>query len=580
MLHLRLFAALPFVMGVLVGMEAPAAAQVKTAAELVKAVNEGQANATVTIAAGTFELTAPLTPKPGMKLKGAGAGNTIIKNAAAWAPGNAGLQSDEGATRTAIQCKSYLINLGENAMDVGIADLTLTGPQMHGAICGFNVTRLEVSGLEIKTFLWAGVRTYGLNDSKIHDNSFFDAGNKSMITTGSSGGQLFLTYTKNSEITNNRFARSQGNDSYGIKGREGRNLHIFSNSIATDFAIEFPFENDHFVEIDHNYIGGTVSIPKYGGGNFPAGGYSFHVHHNYFKSSYSFEYHRNGVEIDHNLFDFSKQADGGNLISGFDSSVATGGTKMHDNLIHIPGRGLYWNEGVYNTFAFYNNHVIAETTVTPRTEGLFDFRPERNGGVTDWKTIVIRDNVFELNGTSRPLMRNAASYAAVIENNTFTNVKDVASYANPSTGKPKGPTAPLMFKLGAYEEWTVNQWVLSKSSDAPIGGAGGNGGIGGNAGAGGTTANTGGSGGLSQGGSGVTNQGGMAGSPNQGGADARHGASGGNAGADEDKSSGSCSVAHTRSRQSAQPWFLCAGLAFAVMARNRRRVRPKTHPFS
>ncbi len=449
-------------------------AAVNTVNELVDAVNNGAANDTVQIAAGTFELTAPLRPKPGMKIVGAGAGKTIVKNASSWAPGNAGLDSDEGAQLSGIRCDSYLVSLPEKTTDLSISDLTLTGPQMHGAICGILPNGLQLARLEFRQFLWSGVRAFILENAHIHDNVFIDAGGKSGVTTGSSGGGLFLTYVSKTEINNNRFSVTPGRpgDYYGIKGREARNVRIHHNTIATDFAIEFPFEGDWLVDVEYNYLGGTISVPKYGGGPIPDGGYTFHVHHNAFTTSYAFEYQRNGVEIDHNLFDFKTDADYGNLISSFDSVPAEpGGTKMHNNRISNPGRGIFWNEGVYNSFLFYNNHVIGRTTVTPRTEGLFDFRSDRMGGVAKWNSIQIRDNIIELEGTARPLMRNADSYAAAIENNTFKNISDTASYANASKDRPRGLLAPLCFRLGADDEWAVDEWKLLKNPPQGICGA-------------------------------------------------------------------------------------------------------------
>ncbi len=438
-------------------------AEVTTAAELVDAVTNGAPGDIVELAPGTYEIDEPLRPPPGMQIQGAGVGLTILQNAPGWAPGTAGLDQDEGATAGAIDCDNYLFDLGSDSVDVVISDMTLTGPLLHGGICGFGMSGLELARLEFTTFLWAGLRAFIMEGALIHDNQFFDAGGKSNITSGSSGGALFLTYTSSSEIYDNHFARSEGNDGYGVKGREARSVRIHHNTIATNFAIELPFENDHFVEIDHNYLGGAISIPKFGGGGFPKGGYTFHVHHNYFVTSYALEYQRNGIEIDHNLFDFSTDADGGNLISSFDSVPAVGGTKMHDNLISNPGRGLYWNEGVYDDFAFYNDHVRGTTTVTPRTEGLFEFRPERDGTATDWDSIVLRDNIIELTGTFRPLMRNAQSYAADIENNTLVGVSDDDAYANPDSGQPRGPLEPLCMRLGAHEEWTVDGWTVSKT---------------------------------------------------------------------------------------------------------------------
>ncbi len=502
----------------------PASAAVTSAAELVDAVNSGAAGATIDIAAGTFELTAPLHPKVGMKLKGAGMGKTILRNAASWAPGNAGLDGDGGATRSSIDCSKYLFDLGEGTTDLVISDLTLSGPTLHGAICGVTPNNLELTRIEFKTFLWAGLRTFIMTGAKIHDNVFFDAGNKANVTSGSSGGALYLTYADGIDISGNRFGRSAGIDGYGIKGRELRNAHIHGNTIDTDFSIELPFEGDHTVEIDHNYLAGTISIPKWGGGPVPKGGYTFHVHHNYLKSTYSFEYQRNGVEIDSNLFDFRVEQDYGNLISSFDSvTAAPGGTKMHDNLIRNPGRGLYWNEGVYNNFAFYNNHVKGDTTVTPRTDGLFEFRPARNGDSTNWSTIVIRDNIIELTGTQRPLMRNDEGHSAVVENNLFTGVSDASAYGNADTGKPRGPLTPLCFRVGVQDEWTIDGFTFSKTPSPVPGGACGPG-AGTGTSQGGVGQGAVGQGASSQGGVGGNAQGGTSQGPGPG-------STGGNAGA-------------------------------------------------
>lgn len=444
---------------------------VATVAELQAAVAQAAPGDTVRLAAGTFALPQALSLPSGVSLRGAGIGKTILTNASSFSPGNVGLDNDEGANVDGVDCSKYLINLGRDTANFVLSQMTLTGPTVHGGVCGVALKNVELSNLEFKSFLWAGARLFVVEGLKATDNSFFDAGGKSNVTSGSSGGALFLTYFSKAEIANNRFGRSVGNDGYGVKGRQARNVRIHHNTIDVFFSVELPFEDDQFVEIDHNFLGGAVSIPKYAGGTVPEGGYTFHVHHNYFNTPYSFEFQRNGIEIDHNLFDFSTTDDGGNLISGFDAVPAPGGLKMHDNLIRNPGLGIYWNEGVYNNFAFYNNHVRGQTTITPRTEGLFDFRSERDGTKTDFSTISIRDNIFELTGTQRPLMRNSASYAAQISNNTLTGISDAGSYANPDTGNPRGPTEPLCFRLGAYQSLTINDWTLSTSPNpVPNGG--------------------------------------------------------------------------------------------------------------
>ena len=56
---------------------------------------------------------------------------------------------------------------------------------------------------------------------------------------------------------------------------------------------------------------------------------------------------RNGVEIDHNLFDFDATQDGSNLISSFGNVAATGPTSFHNNLVSNPGRGVIWLNEAY-----------------------------------------------------------------------------------------------------------------------------------------------------------------------------------------------------------------------------------------
>ena len=112
------------------------------------------------------------------------------------------------------------------------------------------------------------------------------------------------------EIHDNRFVRTQtgpAEEFYGIKVRQGKRCRVHHNTIEANFSMEFPFENDEDVEIDHNVCHGTISIPKYAGGVVPKSGRTFHIHHNWMKDSYSIEFVRNGVEIDHNLFDFDAQ---------------------------------------------------------------------------------------------------------------------------------------------------------------------------------------------------------------------------------------------------------------------------------
>jgi nitrous oxidase accessory protein len=173
-------------------------------------------------------------------------------------------------------------------------------------------------------------------------------------------------------------------------------------------------------------------------------------------AGYSIEFVRNGVEIDHNLFDFDSQKDGGNLISGFGKAAADGPAFFHNNLVKNPGRGVIWINEPYNQFTIRNNHIVATTTPTPRTEGLFGFNRE-----CDFSTFQIVNNIIECRGTARPLLRQKESYGAVIRNNRLTNVTDHQEYKNEQTGEVVGLESPLEFKCGMHEEMMVKGWNAS-----------------------------------------------------------------------------------------------------------------------
>jgi len=66
-----------------------------TAAKLVAAVRDAAEGQTIEIGPGTFELAAPLQPKPGMTLRGAGMGKTILTHVAGWKPSTKTLPDPE-----------------------------------------------------------------------------------------------------------------------------------------------------------------------------------------------------------------------------------------------------------------------------------------------------------------------------------------------------------------------------------------------------------------------------------------------------------------------------------------------------
>jgi nitrous oxidase accessory protein len=274
---------------------------------------------------------------------------------------------------------------------------------------------------------------------------------------GITGGGIFCIWTQDCEIWNNRFleTRTAPHERYfGIKGRQGKRLNIHHNTIEVNFSIEFPFEADEDIEIAHNDLHGTVSIPKHGGGAVPASGRTFYLHHNLFRDSYSIEFVRNGVEIAHNLFDFDPAKDHGNLISGFGKAPASGPASFHHNLVRNPGRGVIWLNEPFDHLDIHHNHIRCAATKTPRTEGLFGFN-----AACDFKTLRIVDNIIECEGTPRPLLRNDESGAATIANNRLLNVADTARYENAPEQGPQGPGGPLRFECGVNGECSVEGWA-------------------------------------------------------------------------------------------------------------------------
>ena len=440
---------------------------VRTTEQLIAAINSANEGDTIELAAGRFELDQTFEMRAQMTLKGAGVDKTILANSPTWKPATTTLPDPEMKLE-GLDTDAYLIRIARDTEGVTISDLTLSGPQLHGAIFAWFHTGLHLHHVRIRDTLWSGLRTFGMKKAKIHDCEFIDAGGRwnrgePGLKEGITGGGIFACWMADCEIFDNRFVRttqSPEREFYGIKVRQGVRCHIHHNTIETNFSMEFPFENDEDNELDHNVCHGTISIPKYAGGAVPKSGKTFHIHHNYFKDSYSIEFVRNGVEIDHNLFDFDTSKDHGNLISGFGSAAAKGPATFHNNLVSNPGRGVVWINEVFDHFEARNNHIVCRTTVTPRMDGLFGFNSQ-----CDFSTILIKDNLIECEGLARPLFRNPESYSAVVENNKFVNVADVSKLKNPTANRVIGLEEPLVFKCGVKGECTVNGWNFSSNQN-------------------------------------------------------------------------------------------------------------------
>jgi hypothetical protein len=453
----------------LLALPTSAAAQaITTVAALVAAVKDGKEGDTITLGAGTFELEATLELKSKMKLTGGGIEKTIITHAAGWKPSTKALPDPEMRLE-GLDTDAYLIRIKRDTQDVAISHLTLRGPQLHGGIFAWFHKNLHLHHVRFDNFLWSGLRTFGMQNAKIHDCEFLGASGrwdkgKPGVKGGITGGAIFACWMAECEISNNRFlyhpSRTKPEDDvYGIKVRQARKCRVHHNTIEVNFSMEFPFESDEDNELDHNICHGTISIPKYAGGAVPKSGKTFHIHHNYFKDSYSIEFVRNGVEISHNLFDFNVKKDHGNLIAAFGNAPAKGSASFHNNLVSNPGRGVIWMNEVFNNLEVRNNHIITRKTVTPRNDGLFGFNSK-----CDFKTIVIKDNLIECEEFARPLLRCKESYDSLVENNTLKNVSDAEKLKNPKADRPVGLEKPLTFECGVNGELSVQGWATKRTA--------------------------------------------------------------------------------------------------------------------
>lgn len=453
---------------------------VSSASELLSAVNSGSNNDTVIVKAGTYQVTQSLKPKAGMTIVGAGEDQTFLEVASSWSPAAPNIDDDPLSTAS-YDRSAYFFDLG-NRDNITLSGLGIDGEdRLHGAIWGNDADDFTLSDSTIRDFLWSGVRTWRSDGHAYLHNEFLDAGGRVTTVSGNgvSGGMMNHVWFGDAEIAHNYFEKSNGaSNVFGIKGIQYKNTRIHHNTLIIpknafdNFAMEIAFGLSENVEIDHNYIDGTVSVPKDNGGYVIPNGYTFHIHNNYFTQSYSIEGYRSDMEINHNLFDFSTNEDNGRLISNFynpTASTATGPMELHNNLIKNPGRGVIWMDSPYNNVTFRNNEIIGNTTINNRTAPLFDIQTSiPNGATTDFTTHTIKDNIITLNGTTRDLIANSTMAGTTIVNNTLNNVSNNHGYSNPNTGNLRGLETPLFFTLGADNAYTVDGWDIYDTAESTV----------------------------------------------------------------------------------------------------------------
>ena len=244
----------------------PAAAvaqRVSTTAGLIDAAGRATAGTVIDVAPGTYTLDSSLKLGAGVTLRGAGAGQTVIRSADAWRADFTARPEELDFRRA--RPENYLIDLGNDATNAAVRNLTLTGPTIYGGVYGNSPDGLVLSGLELRGFGWSGVRLFRTENATITNNTFVDAGNR---INGRSGGQMFLTYQSSTpKLPTTGSPAPTAATSTASRAGSSATTRIHHNTInPTFFAVELPFENDVGVEIDHNYLAGGVSVPKFAGG--------------------------------------------------------------------------------------------------------------------------------------------------------------------------------------------------------------------------------------------------------------------------------------------------------------------------
>lgn len=155
----------------------PGYSAIATVAELVEALASTQDGVELQLAAGTFLLSEPLTIPPGITLRGAGIGKTILTNAPHW-QANCSTLPDPEINHKKFDKTGYLLRLQDKASGITVSDLTLTGPRLHGALYGWGNAGLHLHHLHFEDFLSSGIRTYSTTGALIEHCVFVDTGQR------------------------------------------------------------------------------------------------------------------------------------------------------------------------------------------------------------------------------------------------------------------------------------------------------------------------------------------------------------------------------------------------------------------
>ena len=201
------------------------------------------------------------------------------------------------------------------------------------------------------------------------------------VKGGITGGGIFAIWMSDCEIFDNRFTRTQtrpGGRVLRHQGPAGKALPRPSQHHRDELLDGVPLrERRGHTRSTTTSATARSRSPSTPAGRSPQSGRTFHIHHNWMKDSYSIEFVRNGVEIDHNLFDFDPAKDHGNLISGFGNAAAKGPRQLPQQPGEQPRpRRDLDQRGVQPTSRCATTTSSPARTATPRNEGLFGFNGE------------------------------------------------------------------------------------------------------------------------------------------------------------------------------------------------------------
>ena len=367
------------------------------------------------IAPGEYVAVRTARPKSGLTIVGRKAWGTDATRIVAskdWGLGDAPHEGSPG---------EYLIAF-EKANDIKIHSLALASDPPHrinGAIRSFRSENVTLQNLVIEEFRWAGIHAEINQQLTILECRLRNA---SMERSKYWGGHIRTRYLRDSEIAHNRIEAESGG--YGYKGGGHTGMTFHHNYVDTPyFAFESAHENEHGVEIHHNYMTACISIPKSVQSPDPTKqgfDYTFWIHHNYLTDSYTIEGPRNHLRVDHNWIHIEKP---NGRVYTHHGGTNHGPVWFHHNVVENVDRGLIWmNEGLAERIYVYNNTVFCADAGTRTGALLGAWTAER---LNDWQ---FKNNVV-VAAWSQPRsllnMKRGVPEKISVKRNLFVNVLDV-----------------------------------------------------------------------------------------------------------------------------------------------------------